>query len=276
MSLGIDIGGTTISLGLVVGTEIVKLNRVPSFPKNATLPQTLDYLCSRIDEIITPEVTGIGIGVPTLVDQNKGIVFNATNIPSWVEVPLKAELEKRFGIPVNVNNDANCFVLGAAAQLGKPVAPDDVVAGVTLGTGTGLGIMVGGKLLCGTYCGAGEFGSIPYNGLDYESFCSKKFFESNNRIPRQVSQAAEEGDASALAFFAEFGRHLGELLAAIMFAYAPRHIILGGGIANTYVHFKDAMQHTLQERYPYGRVLDELEIHVMPQENIAVLGAALL
>lgn len=273
MLLGIDIGGTTISLGLVKGTEIVKRDRVPSFEKDATLEETIDYLCKCIESIITPEVTSIGIGVPTLVDVEKGIVYNAMNIKSWEEVPLKDILEKRFGIPVFVNNDANCFALGAAARMGNGHA---VLAGVTLGTGTGLGVMTDGRLLSGANCGAGELASAPYNGKNYESFCSKQFFESRGVNPMEVSRAAEAGDPDALAFFEDFGYHMGALLSIVLFAYDPAHVVLGGGISNTYPHFRNAMERSLRKHYPYGHVLDKLDIRVMPQEDVALLGASLL
>ena len=273
MLLGIDIGGTTISLGLVEGHEIVKQNRAPSFQKNATLEETMDYLAGRIKEIITPEVTSIGVGVPTLVDVKKGIVYDAMNIPSWKTVPLKDILEKRFGIPVNVNNDANCFALGASARLN---GEHDVLVGVTLGTGTGIGIMMGGQLFCGDNCGAGEIGSVPYNGKDFESFCSKKFFTSRGWKPREAVKAADEGDPDAISFFDDFGKHLGELMSLVMYSYDPGVVVFGGGIANTYDYFKKSMDKALRKRYPYKHALDRLVIKVMPQEDIALLGASLL
>ena len=273
MLLGIDIGGTTIGLGLVKGTDIVKLNHVPSFQKDATLEETLDYLTGRIEEIITPEVTSIGIGVPTLVDIGKGIVYNAANIKSWTRVPLKDILEDRFHIPVNVNNDANCYVLGAAARLGRT---SGVIVGVTLGTGTGIGIMTGGKLMCGDNCGAGEIGSVPYNGKDFESFCSKKYFVDQGLRPKEVARAAENGDPHAQAVFDDFGKHLGELLSLVMYAYDPSCIVFGGGVANTYKYFKDSMMRALRNRYPYGHALDRLEIFTLPDTDVALLGASLL
>ncbi len=274
MLLGIDIGGTTISFGLVQGTEIVRQNRVPSFPKDASLQETLDYLIGKIEDIITPEVSSIGVGVPTLVDVKNGIVFDAANIKSWKRVPLKDILEDRFKIPVNVNNDANCYALGAAAKLG---AHDyEVVVGVTLGTGTGVGIIANGKLFCGDNCGAGEIGSVPYNGKDFESFCSKKFFEDRGLNPREASKAADEGDPDAVALFNEFGTHLGELLSLVMYSYDPGCIVFGGGVANTFKHFKNSLMLALRKRYPYSHALDRLEIKVMPSEDVALLGASLL
>ena len=128
MLLGIDIGGTTINLGLVKDNQIVHKITVPSFAPDATLEETLQHLENAIKQIISPEVTKIGIGVPTYVDSEKGIVYDAMNIPSWTVVPLKERLEKTFNIPIAVNNDANCFVLGAAALLDKP---SSVIVGVS-------------------------------------------------------------------------------------------------------------------------------------------------
>ena len=273
MLLGIDIGGTTINLGLVDGSRIVKTHCVPSFAPDSTLEETIDYLSGRIGEIITKEVTSIGVGVPTLVDTDQGIVYDALNIPSWREVHLKDILQERFGIPVNVNNDANCYVLGAAANLGLH---NHVIVGVTLGTGTGIGILADGKLVNGDNCGAGELCSIPYNGKDFESFCSKKFFEANGWGGKEAVEAAKEGNPKALAFFEEFGHHMGMLLTFIMYAYDPGSIVLGGGIANTEPWFRDSMQKTLLENYIYPHVLERLQIHVLPGEDIPMLGASLL
>lgn len=273
MLLGIDIGGTTINLGLVKGSDIVVKKTVPSFAKEWTKQQTLDYLCDQISGIISPEVEHIGIGVPTLVDPVRGIAYQAANIPSWDEVNIKEAVEKRFGVPVSVNNDSNCFALGAAAKLG---VRDRVVVGITLGTGLGVGVIVDGKLLDGTHCGVGEIGALPYNGHDYEEFCSKKFFTARHLGGKEAYDAAENGSEEALAMFDEFGRHLGEFLSVVMFAYDADCIILGGGVANSYKHFKTSMEKTLGMRYPYVKALESLRIEVLPQGDIPVLGASQL
>ena len=273
MLLGIDIGGTTINLGLVEGNKIVKSITVRSFSHDATKEQTIDYLADSIKKIITPDVTRIGIGVPTIVDAEKGIVYNATNIPSWDVVPIKDMLEARFHIPVSVNNDSNCFTLGAAALVGgKP----KVLVGITLGTGLGVGVIYDGKLLTGTRCGVGELGSIPYNGEIVECFCSKQFFVNRGWQGKEASDAADEGDPEAVDLQNEFGAHLGELLAIVMFAYDADVIVLGGGVANSYRHFKDSMMATLAMRYPYKEGLDALRIEVLPDGDVPVLGASLL
>lgn len=273
MLLGIDLGGTTLNFGLVDGSSIKSTTSVPSFDGGASLEQTLDYLADRIAEVMTPDVQRIGIGVPTLVDPAKGIVYNAANIPSWKRVELKDFLEGRFGIPVSVNNDANCFALGAAVAA---EATHDVMVGITLGTGLGIGIVVDGKLFCGANCGAGELCSIPYEGDEFESFCSKKFFESRGWGSRQAVADAEAGNPEAIRFFEEFGRHLGNLLALVMYAYDPSCIVFGGGVSNCAPWFMESAKRTLAQKFIYPHVLERLRILVMPQNEIALLGASLL
>jgi glucokinase len=213
------------------------------------------------------------VGVPTLVDPVRGIVYNAANISSWTEVYLKDFLQDRFGVRAEVNNDANCYALGASALLGHPC---HVTVGVTLGTGTGIGIVVDGKLMCGENCGSGELCSVPYLDSEYESYCSKKFFTAAGLDGRKAAEAAAAGDPAVLQFFKDFGHHMGELLTLIMYAYDPGCIVLGGGIANTAPWFKDSMMETLRSRYIYPRSIDRLQIKVMPEDNVALLGASLL
>ena len=273
MLLGIDIGGTTINMGLVKGSEIVAKKTVPSFNKEWNKQQTLDYLCDEIAGIISPEVKHIGIGVPTLVDPAKGIAYQAANIPSWDEVNIKEAVQQRFNVPVSVNNDSNCFALGAAALLGTK---ERVVVGITLGTGLGVGVIIDGKLLDGTHCGVGEIGSLPYNGYDYEEFCSKKFFTAHGLDGKEASDRADAGETAMIELHNEFGRHLGEFLAVIMYAYDADCIVLGGGVANGYRLFRDSMEKALTARYPYTKALESLRIEVLPQGDIPVLGASKL
>ena len=147
MLLGIDIGGTTINIGLVEEGRVIRTETIPSFTPNATKAETLNYLAEAIMKALVPEVESVGIGVPSIVDPVKGIVYQAVNIPSWDEVCLKDELEWRLKIPVHINNDSNCFAVGAAAKLDR-VYP--VMVGITLGTGLGMGVIKDGELFCGT------------------------------------------------------------------------------------------------------------------------------
>lgn len=106
--IGIDLGATNIRGGLVNGKEITGIHAMPVRSKGA-VEEVLEDIFSIADPLMNGEVNGIGIGVPSVVDVEKGIVYDVQNIPSWKEVPLKAIMEERYKVPVFVNNDANCF-----------------------------------------------------------------------------------------------------------------------------------------------------------------------
>ncbi len=275
MRLGIDIGGTNISLGLVDNGTVVRSISVPSFHKDDTMEQTLEYLSSKIEKLITPETDMIGIGVPSVVDINKGIVYETQNIPSWKEVHLKEYLEERFGVRVAVNNDANCYAMGVYGTFPADSKPGDLVV-ITLGTGVGLGIVHEGKLFCGANCGAGELCSLPYMDSILEDYCSKKYFTAAGWDSIAAAQAAIEKDPEALRLFEEFGKHMGALLTAVMLAYDPSHIVLSGGIAHNYPFFRESMVRHIREGYPYMNSFEKLVIGTCTDDNIPVLGAALI
>jgi len=275
MRLGIDIGGTNISLGLVDNGTVVRSISVPSFHKDDTMEQTLEYISSKIEKLITPETDMIGIGVPSVVDINKGIVYETQNIPSWKEVHLKEYLEERFGVRVAVNNDANCYAMGVYGTFPADSKPGDLVV-ITLGTGVGLGIVHEGKLFCGANCGAGELCSLPYMDSILEDYCSKKYFTAAGWDSIAAAQAAIEKDPAAIQLFEEFGKHMGALLTAVMLAYDPSHIVLSGGIAHNYPFFRESMVRHIREGYPYMNSFEKLVIGTCTDDNIPVLGAALI
>ena len=275
MTLGIDIGGTNLSFGLVEDSKVTEGFSVPSFAPGATLEETLEYLASKIRTILVPSVRKIGIGVPSVVDVKHGIVYDTQNIPSWTTVPLKEYLEKQFDIPVAVNNDANCYALGVYGTYPAGGKPETLVA-MTLGTGLGIGIVDGGMLFCGANCGAGELGCIPYKDSIIEDYTSKKFFTTAGWNSMEANKAARAGDPAALAIFDEFGRHLGAALCTVMYAYDPDCVAFGGGVANNYPFFRKAMEAYVRENFPYRKAVERLKIDICTDSNLPVIGAALL
>ena len=274
-TLGIDIGGTNLSLGLVEDGKIVREIHTPSFRPEMTLDETLDYLSEQIDKVFQPGVEKIGIGVPSVVDVKQGIVYDTQNIPSWVEVPLKERLERRFGVPVAVNNDANCFAMGVYGTYPADAKPETLVV-VTLGTGVGMGIVIDGKLFCGANCGAGELGCLPYQDGILEEYCAKRFFTDAGWDSRALAAKAKEGDPDALRMYEAFGRHMGALICTVMFAYDPDHIALSGGIANNYPFFRAAMEDYIRANFPYRKAIERLVIDICTDDNIPVIGASLI
>jgi glucokinase len=271
--LGIDLGGTNVRAAVVRDLHLGPVSSVAINPQG-TVDQVLDQVCGLIDRTRPTAVAGIGIGVPSVVDIERGVVYDVQNIPSWKEVPLKSMLEQRYAVPVLVNNDANCFALGEK-HFGFGVGFQSLI-GLILGTGFAGGIIINGRLYCGRNCGAGEFGMIPYRDSIHEHYCSGQFFT------RQVGQAgaelfrqATEGDPAALRAFAEFGHHLGEAVKTILYAYDPEAIVLGGSVRKAYRFFERAMWESVRG-FAFSNSLKSLKIAVSELEHVAILGAAAL
>ena len=275
MRLGIDIGGTNIVSGLFSEDgNLVRASSFRSFARDASLDSTLQSLQDRIGETLTPEVKSIGIGVPSALDRETGVVYNAVNIPSWKNVPLKQILETRFHLPVRLNNDANCFALGAYRHFAEQ-KPQSLV-GVTLGTGVGLGIVIDGELYNGHNTGAGEIGCIRYLDADLETYCSSPFFTRRGTTCKQAAEAAMQGDPQALVLFNEFGTHIGSLVATILYAYDPEMLVLGGGISRAFPYLKDSMKTCLEKDFIYPETLKRITIRQLDNDEIALTGAAFL
>ena len=273
MKIAIDLGGTNMRVGLVDGATVVDTVIEPC-PAQEAEEVVLAQLKRQIAQLITPEVSGIGVGVPSVVDCQQGIVYNVANIPSWKEVRLKEILEQKFAVPVAVNNDANCFALGAW-RYGEGLGTQDMV-GLTIGTGIGSGIIIGGRLYNGVNTGAGEIGSLPFKDVDYEFYCSSRFFSQlHGDTGANFGRRAEAGDPEALAVWQEFGRNVGELIKAVLFTYAPEAIIIGGGIANAFPLYEQAMRQSL-ESFPYPANVAATRIEPSTLANAAMLGASLL
>lgn len=271
--IGVDIGGTKITAGLIVDGKIERQSTsyTPSDqPKNVVV----DAVIKQIENVYDPGVEGIGIGVPGLVDLEENVVIDVTNIPSWDVVPLRSMVEKYFGKPAYVNNDANCFAVGEK-HFGKG-RPYSNFVGVTIGTGLGAGIIINNHLYSGRFCGAGEFGNIYYRDSNIENYCSGQFFANLGFDGKMMAQQAASGGREALALFDEFGGHLGRGLANILFALAPEAIILGGSASRSYPYFRGAMEAYFESVFPFQRLYRSLKIEISDTENMAVLGASSL
>jgi len=273
MTIGIDLGGSNVRCGLVeAGSVVTRLSE----PCRSDQPEqvVLEQIKGLIRRLLNPSVTGIGIGVPSVVDMQKGVVYNVANIPSWEEVPLKDILEAEFKLPVYVNNDANCFALGEhRCGAGKPFKN---ILGVTLGTGVGAGIIIDNKLYNGSNTGAGEIGCLPYLEHTLEFYCGSAFFlQHHNMTGKEALELAESDNFYGLKVWEAFGKHIGVLVKIILFVYDPDAIIFGGSIANGYKYFEDAMREEMAT-FDYPETVRKIQILVSTRDDISILGAAAL
>ncbi|WP_460951157.1 ROK family protein [Spirosoma daeguense] len=273
MTIGVDLGGTNVRVGLVENGMILR-QKSRVLQQKDSLSATLTQLIDLIRPFVEPSVSSIGIGVPSVVDIEQGIVYNVANIPSWEEVALRDILEKEFDVPVFVNNDVNCFILGEH-QFGMAQGYRSAV-GMAIGTGLGSGIVVDNQLYTGSNCGAGEIGLLPYLDKNIESYAAGDFFKYiHGTSAREANLAALSGDENALDLWKEFGKHFGNAVKVVLYMYDPEVIILGGSIAKAYPFFKATMFESMAD-FAFPVTLRRLKIFQSENENIALLGAAAL
>ena len=271
--LGVDIGGTKIKAGRVLGKNVVQ-SSLSKVNRDDSEETSLSKLFKTIDEVMTDTVEAIGIGVPAVVDPDSGIVYDVQNIPSWKRVPLKELVQKQFNVPVHLNNDANCFALGEKF-FGKAKNYSDSVA-LSLGTGLGMGILINAKLYNGVLCGAGEIGMLPYKNGILEQYTGSFFFEEEyGESAKVLYQKALDNDRKALSAFKKYGLHLGEAIKVILYLFAPESIILGGSISNAYPFFKTSIEEAL-DSFAYQKQLENFKIETSDLVDSPILGAAAL
>jgi glucokinase len=270
--LGIDIGGTNLNIGCVENGNVVE-ETYNSVDKNAKKEEILSSLFEAIDRVIKPNVLMIGVGVPGVVDPLTGIIYDIQNIPAWEKVALKDILEERYGVPVSLNNDANCFALGEKI-FGKGKNYENFI-GLSIGTGIGTGVIINNRLYNGVLCGAGEVGMLSYKDSIMEDYASSFFFSKHNIDAKKLSERAYKGDKNALKLFSEFGMHVGEAVKAILYMYAPEAIIIGGSISKSFPLFKNSLEVSLNS-FAYQKQIQNLKIEISNQSEVAILGAASL
>lgn len=271
-AIGIDFGATNIWAGLVKDGKIQSLKK-RRLPEDKSVDSILSAMVEMI-ESVDDGIKKVGIGVPSVVDSEKGIVYDVTNIPGWDEVPLKLQLEKETGKQVFINNDANCFALGEY-YFGGGQGKRNLI-GLVIGTGFAGGAIIDGKIYEGRNCGAGEFGMIPYKNSILEHYCSGQFFSRQlGLVGEEVYEQALTGDRKAIKTFEVLGTHIAEAIKIVLYTFDPDSIVLGGGISKTFDIFKDAFDKGL-ETYGFPSSLKNIEITISKTEHVAVLGAAAL
>jgi glucokinase len=273
--LGVDVGGTKVAVAAVDGVTVRDCIERPTEVGSTTalldgLEEAVRLLIGKVGQ---PEA--IGVGVPSQIEYATGTVETSVNIP-LTGVPLRAELGRRFGVPVVVDNDGNCAALAEAHILGEK----DLVM-LTLGTGVGGGVVTRGMTFRGANgLGAelGHFtlnpdgppcpGNCPNRGC-IEAYCSGQALERDatemaadrpdsrlassmgpdGRVsgPELVS-AAERCDPDALLIFETFARMLGIAIAGYVNVFEPGRLAIGGGLSRASDLFLDRAVQEAQAR----------------------------
>ena len=250
--LGVDIGGTAVKLGLVddTGRVLRRAERSVSFDGYKT--PILDTVQTAIRDFLgshdVPKLEGIGVSATGQIDSRRGVVAGTCgNFPGWIGVDIKGTLEREFGLPLTVANDANCMVLGEV-WVGAAKGYTDVI-GVTLGTGVGGGIITGGRLLEGARGLGGELGHFRLHALDgvactcgaigcYERYAATTALVRGAQkmgldAPdgRAIFEAAAAGNARTLAVLNDWISEIAQGLAGLVHIFNPQLILIGGGVS---------------------------------------------
>lgn len=278
--IGVDFGGTTISAGAVSEGEILGLSTVPTMRE-----RTPEDILGTIVELITEvsrnrSVSGIGIGVPCPAGPGTDRLGMIENIPSMEGYSFRPLVEERCEVPVVLENDANCMAFGEH-RAGALRGCSHCVC-LTLGTGLGCGIIIGGKLYRGTGNYAGEIWNIPWcNGRILENEVSIGGLRAMYRDmagveidPRDMYDRFRDGDSTAAAVFDRFGKALGQVAVMLISTLDPERIALGGGLSRAYDAFRDGMLRTVEKTWGAegGRRIVQTEL----SGRAAVIGAAAL
>jgi glucokinase len=264
--LGVDVGGTKVAVAAVEGAT------ASHDAEHATVTVNTDALLDGVEHVVREvmhkagEPEAIGVGVPSQIHFATGTVETSVNIP-LAGVPLRKELGRRFGVPVFVDNDANCAALAEA----HIVSERDLVM-LTLGTGVGGGAVIAGMTFRGAHGLGAELGHLvvnpdgppcpgncPNRGC-LESYCSGQALERDATkvagdrpdselakraaadgtvSARELVAAAEEGDSDALLLMENFARMLGIGIANCVNVFEPSRLAIGGGLSRAAHLFLD-------------------------------------
>lgn len=263
-AFGVDVGGTTVKLGLFNDKgQVLDKWEIPTVKDNGgekVLPDIAASIKNKMQEknISVEELVGVGIGAPGAVDADGYMVNGAVNI-GWGAFDLAETLKKELDLPVTVKagNDANVAALGEMWQ-GGGKGYSNLVA-VTLGTGVGGGIIIDGRILTGTNGAGGEIGHIHIEDAETETCgcknkgCLEQYASAtgitrlaNRRLAKDdapsmlrggeisaktVFDAVKAGDKVAIEIAEQFGEYLGKGLAAVASVVDPQIFVIGGGVS---------------------------------------------
>jgi glucokinase len=259
-TIGVDLGGTKALVGVLDGTETLWESR------EASTGQTEDELVELLVREITearearPEVQAVGLGIPATMDYERGIAISAVNLPI-ADLPIRDPLSERVGLPVFADNDANVAAL-AESLFGAAKGMGDIVM-LTVGTGIGGGLVLGGEVYRGSTGAGAELGHVviqadgppcqgncPNHGCVEalasgtalgregraaaesapDSAIGRLHAEGKEVDGRAVTDAALAGDETSIAVFELIGSRLGVACSSFANIFQPDAIVVGGGV----------------------------------------------
>lgn len=287
-TIGVDLGGTKISAGIVdITGKIIRETVIlhteswkspEEILKNITM--TID-LCLKRSGISLKNITGIGVGVATVANNNGSILTNSDNLPTMGGFNLKGKLLEYYkGKKIIIENDADCFIVGE--KLCGNARGYRFCCGVTLGTGLGIGIILNNRIYHGSKGWAGEICYSPYKRYkNIEGMVSGKGLSSQYEKLTGlkveaflIEKKARQGDRRAKETWKIFGEALGYALSYLVNILDPEIIVIGGSISKAYDCFIDSTQNVLER---YTKSYSQLKVARAKCSNLSgIIGAGVL
>ncbi len=312
-AIGVDLGGTKISAGIVSSSgKVILREKIPTMVAlggNTVLNRlalAISLLFKKAPPAVRKEIRGIGIGIPGMVEHEKGIVHEPPNIPALNGVNVKKFIQRRFKKPAFIANDANAHALGEHT-FGAGKGTQNMVC-ITLGTGLGGGIILNGKLYTGSFENAGELGHIvirkegipcncgntgcveAYVGANFIAERARKAIKAGTKssvvklvngdlskiTPHLLAKAARQGDRYARQLWAEVGEEIGTAIVSIANILGPEKVIVSGGVSRAGdILFKPMIKEFKKRSFKYLRT----RIKIVPGkllDDAGILGSSSL
>ena len=297
--VGVDVGGTNVRLGLVGSRgDVISSLSFATRDFSSTPERLTGAICEAVGTLLRKErvvkdwITGVGVGLPGLVDVEKGIVRILPNIPGWKDVLLQKDMEKRLGLRVQLENDVNMITLGEW-KYGAGRGFEDLIV-MTLGTGVGAGLVLSGAVYRGPGFAAGEIGHAPFNEEGPECGCGGwgcfERYVGNKELQRlaagifrerhitleEVYRKAVDGNKKALAFWDMVGQRVGNGLIGAVNLLNPEAIVIGGGVSRSFSFFEPAIARTLRRRAMRTQAEMVRIVKARLDDDAGIIGAKVL
>ena len=259
--IAIDIGGTTFNTGIFSESfNEIAISDKDKIRYYANKNDVIDGITKQVNHLINKndinrkDIKGLGIAAPGPLDPKKGKILDTPNLAIFRQYSIANDFAKRLKIDTYLENDANLFSIG---EWYTQYRKNNIIVGLTLGTGLGFGLVINGKLFTGSNGMAMEYGISPFKwglaeknvSIGYLRTMSKKVY-GNEISPRDLESKCFQGDFKALSIYKNFGENLGIVLSHVINMLDPQVITIGGGLSKAYNLFKDSMNETINKYCP--------------------------
>ena len=285
--IAIDIGGTTFKTGLFSDSlSLIKSSNEDKIRHYNGKEEIVNGIINQINSLIEEsginriDIIGIGIACPGPLDSKLGIILDTPNLQDFKNYEIANDFSERLNIDTFIENDANLFSLG---EWHSSYRKKDVVMGITLGTGFGLGLILKGKIFKGGNGLAMEYGSSPFKWGICEKNVSIRYLRNRaeqvygeEMSPRIIEQYFKENDQKAIEIYNEYGENLGIVLSHIINMIDPQVISIGGGLSKAFNCFKNEMFSSIR-RHTFSADINHITIS--PSQlgsKSTMLGASLM